>query len=237
MQENLTMQNIKAIILKELPSIINTDPEIHNFIIQITEKQYAKKERTEDYFDRILDDLKTDRENRDKKWEAQEKKWDAQEKKWEKNQKVIDEMLLSIKDSNSRYESTIGALGARWGIHSEVAFRKGLRSILEQTFNVKVERYEDFDYEGKVFDHPEQIEMDVIIYNGMLILCELKSSIGKSQMYTFWRKKNFYENKHKRKVDRVIVISPMVNKTAYKVAEKLGIEVYGYADDIEKNRW
>ncbi len=74
--------------------------------------------------------------------------------------------------------------------------------------------------------------MDVIIYNGTLILCEIKSSISKSEMYTFWRKKEFYENKHDRKVSRVMVISPMIDNMAKKVAENLNIELYGYAEDV-----
>lgn len=57
-------------------------------------------------------------------------------------------------------------------------------------------------------------------------------------MYTLWRKKQFYEKRHQRKVDRVIVISPMVDPRAKPVAEKLGIEIYTYSDEFiesEKN--
>ena len=118
-------------------------------------------------------------------------------------------------------------------MQSEAAFRDGLKSILEESFNVSVERYQDFDEAGEVFGRPEQVEMDLIIYNGTLILCEIKSSVSKSEMYTFWRKKNFYEKKHQRKANRVLVISPMVDKYANPVAKKLGIEVFGYADEVD----
>ncbi|MBL0701123.1 MAG: DUF3782 domain-containing protein, partial [Desulfosarcina sp.] len=150
----------------------------------------------------------------------------------EKNQKVISEMLVSIKAVNRRVDSTIGALGARWGLHAEDVFRNGLRGILQESFGVKVERYESYDHEGSIFGRPDQVELDLIIYNNTLILCEIKSSISKSEMYTFWRKKNFYEKKHDCKVDRVIVISPMVDNRAKPVAKDLGIEVYGYAEDV-----
>ena len=98
---------------------------------------------------------------------------------------------------------------------------------------MNVERYEDYDHDGSIFGRPDQVELDLIIYNNILILCEIKSSISKSEMYTFWRKKNFYETKHNRKVDRVIVISPMVDNRAKPVAKDLGIEVYGYAEDVK----
>ncbi len=296
-----TREEIKKLIIAELPELMKIDPDIRNFILDVTRKSYSSKRETESRFDRIMDELKRDREARDKKWEAQEKKWAAQDKKWEaqnkkwlgqdkkceaqdkkweterreqnekwvswekrweverkeqndkwdaqdkkweterreqnnkweENQRVINEMLVSIQKLDQKHEATIGALGARWGLHSESAFRKGLRAILEGSFGVKVERYEDYDHEGTVFGRPEQIELDVIIHNGTLILCEIKSSMSKSDMYSFWRKKKFYENKHDRKTNRVMVISPMIDDYARSAAKDLGIEVYGYADSVK----
>lgn len=125
----------------------------------------------------MLDELKRDRGARDKKWEE--------------NQKVIREMLASIKAVDRRIDSTIGALGSRWGLQAEGAFRNGLRGILKESFDVKVERYKDYDHDGSIFGRPDQVELDVIIHNNTVILCEIKSSISKSEVYTFWRKKTF----------------------------------------------
>jgi len=257
MQTQLTQKQIKDIILAELPKFFRKDRQVREYIIEITRKEYADKTKTEDRIDRILDELRNDREKQDKKWAAQEKKWEAQEKKWEawerrwqekqkedkekwlaqekkweENQKVINEMLASIKKLGQKYDSTIGSLGSRWGIQTEKAFRDALRSILEDSFGVKVEQYLDWDEEGTVFGEPDQVEMDVIIHNGTLLLCEIKSSMNKSDMYVFWRKKKFYEDRHSRKADRVIVISPMVDRRAVPTAQKLGIEIFGYADEV-----
>jgi len=237
--ETHTIEEIKKVIMSQLPKLMETDPDIRSFILNVTSESYPDKRKTESRFDRIMDELKRDREARDKKWEAQDKKWDAQdkkwdaqEKKWEESQRVINEMLVSIQKLNQRHDSTIGALGARWGLHSESAFRRGLRAILEGSFGVKIERYEDYDHEGTVFGRPEQIELDVIIHNETLILCEIKSSMSKSDLYSFWHKKNFYEDKHARKANRVMVISPMIDGHARSAAKNLDIEVYGYAEDI-----
>lgn len=211
--------------MSQLPRLMETDPDMRSFILNVTRERYADKRETESRFDRIMDELKRDREARDKKW-------DAQDKKWEENQKIINKMLVSIKELSVKHDSTLGALGARWGLHSESAFRKGLRAILEESFGVKVERYEDYDHEGTVFGRPEQIELDVIIHNKTLILCEIKSSMSKSDLYSFWRKKNFYEDKHARKASRVMVISPMIDDHARSAAKGLDIEVYGYTEDI-----
>ncbi|MGE0083488.1 MAG: PD-(D/E)XK nuclease family protein [Desulfococcaceae bacterium] len=289
MQTQLTQNQIRDIILAELPEFFRKDIQVREYILEITRREYADKTKTEDRIDRILDELRNDREKQDKKWAAQEKKWEAQEKKWEawerrwqekqkedrekwedqkekwaaqekkweawekrweerqkedkekwlaqekkweENQKVINQMLAEIKGLGKKYDSTIGALGSRWGIQTEKAFRDALRSILEDSFGVKVEQYLDWDEEGTVFYEPDQVELDVIIYNGTLILCEIKSDMNKSDMYVFWRKKKFYEDRHARKADRVIVISPMVDRRAVPTAQKLGIEIFGYADEV-----
>ena len=229
-----TNEEIKKLIMAELPKLIEKDPDIRRFILDITHERYAGKEETGNRIDRILDELKRDREAQEKKWEAQQNKWEAQDKRWEENQKVINEMLASIKIFNRRIDSTIGALGSRWGLQTEAAFRNGLKAILEESFGVKVERYEDYDHNGVVFGRPDQVELDVIIHDGTLILCEIKSSMSKSDMYIFCRKKDFYENKHGRKASRVMVISPMINDSARVVAKNLNVEIYGYAEDVEK---
>ena len=278
--KNQAREEVKRIIMAELPELMKVDPGIRNFILNVIRESYPDKRETESRFDRIMDELKRDREARDKKWEAQDKKWEEeqrdqgkkweaqdkkweeeqrdqgkkwevqdkrweaqdkkweterkeQNKKWEENQRVINEMLIVIQKLDKKHDATIGALGARWGLHSESAFRKGLRAILEDSFGVKVERYQDYDHEGTVFGRPEQVELDVIIHNGTLILCEIKSSMSKSDMYSFWRKKNFYENKHDCKAGRVMVISPMIDDYARSAAKTLDIEVYGYADNVE----
>jgi hypothetical protein len=75
--------------------------------------------------------------------------------------------------------------------------------------------------------------LDVIIKNGLLIICEIKSSFSKSDMYTFNRKVAFYEKRHNTKANRKLVISPMVDERAKPIAQDLGIEIYSYADTVE----
>ena len=51
--------------------------------------------------------------------------------------------------------------------------------------------------------------------------------MDKSGMYIFERKARFYEQRHQRTANRLIVISPMIEARARKLAERLGIEIYG----------
>ncbi|MEB3175936.1 MAG: hypothetical protein VKN60_12250 [Cyanobacteriota bacterium] len=75
--------------------------------------------------------------------------------------------------------------------------------------------------------------MDIIVQNGAVIACEIKSSVSKSDMYSFDRKVAFSQKCHRRPVTRKMVISPMPDQRALAVAEALGIEVYSYPENVE----
>ncbi|MFP4496025.1 MAG: PD-(D/E)XK nuclease family protein, partial [Halochromatium sp.] len=179
-----------------------------------------------------------------RKWEEQQRKWDEQQRKseeetraWREHEKAVwaefDRLHEENRERDKRVERSIGALGARWGLQSERAFRDALAGILEKSFGVEVLNVNEYDDEGLVFGRPDQVELDVIIKNGLLIICELKSSIDKAGMYSFERKARFYEKRHGRTASRLIVISPMIDARAQKVAEKLGIETFGDSLDVE----
>ncbi len=213
-------ERIKQIIIQELPAIIEQEPEIRELILRLSRQHFADKTETESRFDRLLEELRRDREE-------QARRWEEQARKWEENQQVIRQMLR-------KYDSTIGALGARWGLHSEQTFRNALKAILEEFPGVQVVNVTEYDDSGEVFGHPDQVELDLIIRDGLLIIGEIKSSMSKADMYLFERKARFYEKRHGQKASRLIVISPMVDEKARKVAERLGIEVYSFADGAGK---
>jgi len=236
----MTEQQVKQLILRELPGIMQSDREVREFILRLSREQFADKQETGDRFDRVLDELRRDREEQARKWDENRQEINAileslraNDRKWEESRQEANAMLKSIDALAHKHESTIGALGARWGLYSEQSFRNALKGILEESFNVQVLNVRDYDDEGQVFGRPEQVELDVIIKNGILIVCELKSSMSKSDMYTFERKVRFYERRHGGKATRMLVISPMVDPRALGAAEKLGIQVYSGAYDVD----
>ena len=270
----MEIQQLTRLIKQELPGILQQNREMREWVIKLTKEKYADKEEMESRFDRILDELRRDREENTRRWDEQNRKWEEQNRKWyeqnrkwdeqnrkwydqnrkweeqnrrweeqnhrweehnrkwEANQATIEAMLKEIQALSRKHESTIGALGARWGLRTEQSFRNALKGILADSFDVEVINVTEFDDEGEVFGRPDQVELDVIILNGTLILGEIKSSMSKSDMYTFERKARFYEKRHKRKADRLLVVSPMVDDQALDVARKLGIEVYSYVEDV-----
>ena len=190
-------------------------------------------------FERKWRELK---EESEKRWQESERKWrelkEESDRKWkelkEESDKKWKELVGEIKRLHRLYDVGIGAIGARWGFQAETTFREAIKGILEESFPVKVERYLAMDEEGKVFGRPDQVELDLIIKDGEIIAGEIKSSISKSDVYAFYRKVKFYEEKEGKKVSRMIIISPMIEPMAKKVAEDLGIEFYTYPDNIEK---
>jgi len=324
----MTTESLKDTFRRELPDWLRQDPDLRAYILDLTRREYANREETQDRFYELLTELRRDREEQrlnwqeqnrkweeqnrhleeqnrkwgeqnrhleeqnarweaqndrweeqngrweaqngrweeesgrwkeesdrwkeesdrwkaqngkweaqNRKWEEQNCKWDEQNRKWDKNQAEMSKEFKQLYDAliaqAAKQERGIGALGSRWGLQSEKAFRDALAGILEQSFGVEVINVNEYDDEGVVFGRPDQIELDVIIKNGLLIICELKSSIDKAGMYSFERKARFYEQRHQRQASRLIVISPMIDARARPVAERLGIETYGDSLDVE----
>ncbi len=243
----MTEAEIKALITAQLPQIIAEDSEIRDFIIRTVSNYYAPKDETQDRFNQIMEELRRNREEdhlkwaeqarkwqeQDRRWQESDRRWTEQARRWQESDRKFDQVLAEIKSMNKKYDSTIGALGSRWGLYSEASFRNALKGILEDSFGVEVLNINEYDDEGEVFGRPDQIELDIIIKNGLLIICEIKSSMSKSDMYSFDRKVSFYEKRHQRQANRKLVISPMIDDRAKPVAEDLGIEIYSYADSVE----
>ncbi|MBK1720429.1 PD-(D/E)XK nuclease family protein [Thiocystis violacea] len=247
----MNAESLKEAIRRELPDILRTDPEFRAFVMDLTRREYADRAETQDRFHELLAELRRDRERQDRKWEEQNRKQEEQNQKWEEQNRKWNEQSLQWREHQAamreefrlvheeimaqsrKFDRTIGGIGARWGMRSERAFRDALAGILEESFGVQVINVNEFDDQGEVFGRPEQIELDIIIKNGLLLICELKSSIDKAGMYSFERKARYYERRHQRQANRLIVISPMIDARALKVAEQLGIETFGDSTDLK----
>ncbi|BAP57940.1 hypothetical protein THII_3643 [Thioploca ingrica] len=259
-------QQIKELILKELPALMQQDSSLREWVLNIGRTQFADKAITESRFDQMMrviqqkiEEDRHSREEQTRQWEENQRKWEENQRKWEENQRqllelerksderweegqrkweanqqVINQMLESIRKLDKKYDQTLGALGTRWGLHSEDTFRNAISGILQEfPSGVEVIHVNEFDDTGEVFGRPDQIELDLIIRNGKLLIAEIKSSMSRGDMYLFERKARFYERRHQRTAHRLIVISPMVDKKAQEVAAKLEITVYSYTDEVE----
>lgn len=256
----MNTQELKEEIRRELPDLLRNDLALRDSIAELMALEFPRRTETNDRFYQMLEELRRDREEQTRKCEEQKRlndlqirKWEEQSQRWEelKAQDRLDreefarhwEELKLESDrrweeakrqhdvTQGRFERRIGAIGSRWGTQSEKAFRDALAAILEQSFGVQVINVNEYDDTGEVFGRPEQVELDIIVKNGQLLILELKSSIDKAGMYIFERKARFYEKRHQRTADRLIVVSPMIDLRARAVGERLFIEMYG--DSVE----
>jgi hypothetical protein len=123
-------------------------------------------------------------------------------------------------------ESHISALGARWGIMAENAFRESLKGLLEKELGYRVEKWTVFDEAGRVYGYPSVVDVDVTVSDGKLILIEVSSHMKASYITTFRRKAELYMEKTGKRPDKLVAVTPYIDDTAQKAAKELGIEVY-----------
>ncbi|MBE9595169.1 MAG: DUF3782 domain-containing protein [Proteobacteria bacterium] len=244
----VSKEEIEKVMIAELPRLMAESPAFRQQLIGIVAEAFVRKGELKQVLDAIRDlreDFNTRFEEHSRILEGYSKRLEELSKRQEEHSRIleehskrleghsqtIEELMKRLDEHAKRLESAIGGLGARWGIMSEESFRQGLKGIL-QDLGLKVERYLDYDPEGYVFGHPEQVELDVLIKNKTVLLVEIKSSISKEEMHTFQRKVEFYEKKQKIRVERKGVVSPFVDPRAKPVAERFGIEVYTSGYDV-----
>jgi hypothetical protein len=148
---------------------------------------------------------------------------------WQEIEKLREDMMkgFELMDRRiTRLENLISAIGARWGIMAEDAFRGELRGILEKEFGVKVERWITIDEEGLVYGFKGVIEIDIAIKDGKTTLIEISSSVDKSRVAAFLRKAQLYEKRTGIRPDNLIMVTPHAEDAAVEAAEEVGVEVY-----------
>lgn len=154
------------------------------------------------------------------------KRLDRHEKELVRHGDELVKLRKDMLDGFMLMDRHINALGARWGLMAEEAFREGLKGFLERELNVKVERWTKFDEEGHVYGYPSVIEIDVSISDQKKTLVEITSHVKLSDVLLFVRKAKFYEESVGVKPDRLIIIAPYAERGAFEAAGKYGIEIY-----------
>ncbi|MCC6015642.1 MAG: DUF3782 domain-containing protein [Desulfurococcaceae archaeon] len=197
--------------------------------------------------DTIISELKKLREDfltfvniQEKRWEENNKRWEENNRRWEEAYKRFESLENELKklreDFNKLYESVmrrmdsferrLQALGARWGIESEEAFRNAMKGVVEELLGVaKVEKWVYFDEKGEVLGYPSRIEVDITIKDNAHILIEVKSSASDADISKLWRIGKLYEKVTGIK-PKLIMVTPFIDEDGIETAKILGVEVY-----------
>jgi hypothetical protein len=188
---------------------------------------------------KIWEEIRTIKEDIRKLWENQNRMWEEiralrenQNKIWEEikslreNQYKLWEEVRILREDFSKLIKRIDALGSRWGMLAESAFRNALKGLLEKSFNIRIERWINYDDEGFVYGHPSVVEIDIALRDQELILIEVSSHAKTADISLFNRKAIFYEKKVGKKPSRLIFVTPYAENDAIDLANKLRIELY-----------
>lgn len=125
-----------------------------------------------------------------------------------------------------RMDRHLSALGARWDLMAEEAFKEALKGFLEKELDLGVQRWVQHDDGGLVYGYPSTVEIDLSISNEKTTLVEISSHVRPSDVLLFARKVQFYEKATGRKPDRLVMVTPYAEQEALETAERQGIEIY-----------
>ncbi|MCG2880150.1 MAG: DUF3782 domain-containing protein [Vulcanisaeta sp.] len=142
---------------------------------------------------------------------------------------AVRELIKAIRVHDERlnaFDRRLMALGARWGVESEEAFRNAMRGVVEEILGVaRVSKWVYFDRDGIVYGHPSQVDVDVAIRDGTHILIEVKASASSGDVLEFSRVGKLYEVVTGIK-PRLVLVTPFIDEKGLEIARKLGVEVY-----------
>jgi len=214
--------------------------EFHTEMKALREEFQASREEFHAEMKSLREEFQASREEFHAEMKSLRKEFQASREEFHAEMKSLreefqTEMKALRKDLQSELkalDNKVVGLGARWGIMSEEAFRSGLKGILADELGLKVEFYQGYDKEGYVFGRPDQVELDIVVKDGFLIVMEIRSSMSKGDVYTFQRKIEFYEKVHNVKVSRKIILSPFIDYRAVPAAQSLGMEMYSSASEF-----
>ena len=186
--------------------------------------------------DNYINNITTAFSENDRKWEENFRRWAENDKRWEENDrkwemvfaqlKTLDSHVTALEQSMDSMNRRISAIGARWGILSGSAFRRGMRAILRDVLGIRrVSKLKLEDEEGIVYGHPSIIDVDIAVRNGEHLLIEIKANANRSDVAEIKRVGDLYE-KLKGTKPRLIIIAAYTGPGTKELAEKLGVELH-----------
>jgi hypothetical protein len=124
-----------------------------------------------------------------------------------------------------RLDRTVMVVAHRFGVLSEEGFRDAMKFVVEEIFGVaRVEKWVYNDVEGFVHGVPSIIEVDVVIRDKEYILLEVKSRVGRGDVYELSKVGKLYEKVTGIK-PRLAILAGFMDRGVKELAEKLGVEV------------
>jgi len=134
----------------------------------------------------------------------------------------------SLREEMRKLWLALNALGARWGVFSEDAFRNGVRELLKDA-GYTVDRWVYYDDKGYVYGYPSEVELDIVIKDGRTLAVEITSALKRGDLQQIRRKVELFSTVTGRRIDAVYVVTPFIHDknpdAVAAVANSMGINV------------
>ena len=132
----------------------------------------------------------------------------------------------------------LDSLGARWGIINEEAVRNGIKELLASA-GYKVDKWIYYDADGYVYGYASEIDVDIVIKNGLTIMVEITAALKRGDIPFIKRKAELYEKVTGLRPNKVVVITAFIHDKNPDLiiarAETLGIIILKPGEDISNN--
>ncbi len=253
MKKILSEEDVIKIIEKKLPEIMEKSPLFRLKIEEIIDKRAVTREEIKEILNELKaqreelklqrEELKALREDTNKRFEEINKRFEElredTNKRFEEINKRFEEINKRFEEVDRRFElltkemrdgfktlrDAITAVGARWGIFAEEAFRESMKDILKELGFYNVEKWEEYDNEGMIFGYPSIVEVDLVIKDDKHYLIEIKSSVSDGDVLKLKKIGEFYEKKTGVKPE-LFIVSPYIREEAKEKCKVFGIKFY-----------
>jgi hypothetical protein len=145
--------------------------------------------------------------------------------------RAIAELRQALERAVSRLERRMDAIGARFGLLAESAFRDGMRGILQEHVGLRVVQWRHYDEQGIVHGFPSWVEADLLIHDDEHWLVEIKAHFSRADIAEFYRIGQLYQQVT-GVAPRLIGIAPSVDERAKEWAQRFGITLYGDPEEV-----
>jgi hypothetical protein len=240
-------EDLLALMVKELPRLLQEHPEARYQLIGILAEVFARRDEFQEILSSIREIIQRQEEHsrilqehtltlREHSRILEEHTRTLQEhsRTIERHSQILQEHTSAIRslieqqqrltEEVAKMGRTLSAVGARWGYLAEEAFRQGLEAIVAERLGLKVEKWRWWDEEGFVFGRPDWIEVDVAIHDDEHILVQISSSATRGEIAAFYRIGQLYE-RLKGVKPHLLFVAVFLDERAKELAQKLGIEV------------
>ena len=219
-------------VIKSLPELLKEQPELRLRIYDVLSEEFVRRgefyefmKRSDERFEKLLQELRAFREDTDRRFEAVDQRFDEVDRRFDKMDSDFKDLKDDFKDLKDWVGIVVGGFQRRAGRSLEDAIAGTLRIALEK--DVKPEnitmRKKIRDDEGLIGRAGREYEIDLCITNGESMIFEIKSYAEDDDIENFNDKAELAVEKLGLKKAKKVLITLDKRTSVVKLCDKYGI--------------